>query len=85
MRITKTSSAVKKTSMKSPWLMLVPPPSNVSTVIGPGYMAETAPAAAIPAISCVGMTKMLRTVESPPTSHRASVTYKWDKSDEFRF
>lgn len=74
MRMTKTSCAVKKTSMKRPRVMLVPPPRTVSTSTGPGYIAATAPAAAIPATSWAGMTRTLRSVDMPPQSQSASVT-----------
>lgn len=55
--------------------MDVPPPRTVSTAMGPGYIADTRPAAAIPAMSWVGMTRRLRIVDIPPQSQRASVTY----------
>ena len=66
MRITKTSCAVRNTSIKSPCEIDVPPPRTVSTAMGPGYIADTTPAAAMPAMSWDGNTRTARTGERPP-------------------
>jgi hypothetical protein len=66
MRITNTSCAVRNTSMNRPWEMDVPPPRTVSTAMGPGYIAETRPAAAMPAMSWEGKTRRARMGERPP-------------------
>lgn len=74
MMMTKTSSAVRNISMKSPWAVDAPPPSVVLTVRGPGKSAETIPAAAMPARSWETTTTALRMAGRPPTRARARVT-----------
>lgn len=81
MRMTKTSSAVKKNSINKPCAVLVPPPSVVVTVIGPGKSADTTPAAAMPPTSCVANMRHARSQSRPPTRKSARVTcsseYRW--------
>jgi hypothetical protein len=50
MKMTKTSSAVRNISIKTPWVIVVWPVRVVFTFKGPGKSAETMPAAQIPAI-----------------------------------
>ena len=49
MKMVKTNSAVKNISRKTPCAIVVPPPREVDTLSGPGRIAETTPAAAMPA------------------------------------
>jgi hypothetical protein len=61
--------------MKRPCEIDVPPPSRTSIVSGPGKVAETAAAAAIPPNICAKKTQMPRVAGTAPTSHNVSVTY----------
>lgn len=48
MKMVKTSKADRNISMNSPWMILVPPPSSVRTVKGPGRKVERIAAAVMP-------------------------------------
>jgi hypothetical protein len=74
MMTVRTNCDVANISMKRPCEIDVPPPSATVTVSGPGKVAETAAAAAIPPTIWAKKTKMQRVAGTAPISHRVSVT-----------
>jgi len=71
----RTSCIVANISMKRPRETDVPPPSRTSTLIGPGKVAETAAAAAIPPTICPTKTQARRVAGIAPMSHNVRLTY----------
>jgi hypothetical protein len=72
----KTSCVVVSISMKRPRETDVPLPSRTSTVIGPGKVAETAAAAAIPPNIWPTKTQAKRVAGIAPMSHNVRLTYE---------
>jgi hypothetical protein len=74
MMTVRTNCVVANISMKRPCETDVPPPSRTLTGIGPGKVAETAAAAAIPPNIWAKKTQTQRVAGTAPMSHNVSVT-----------
>ena len=78
MKMVKTRREVRNISRKTPCAIEVPEPSVVLTFRGPGRMADTTPAAAIPASICERKQRMARVEVRAPISQRPRVTFSSD-------
>lgn len=70
----KTSREVRNISRKTPRVTVTPLPSVVLTANGPGKIADTTPAAAMPASICDMKQRMAREGEMDPTRYSPKVT-----------
>jgi hypothetical protein len=74
MMTVRTNCVVANISMKRPCETDVPPPSRTSTGIGPGKVAETAAAAAIPPTIWPANTLTVRVAGIAPMRYNVSAT-----------
>jgi hypothetical protein len=72
----KVNCIVANISMKQPCVTEVLPPRRVLTAIGPGNVAETAAAAAIPPAICPAKTKRHLVAGIALTRNNVNVTYE---------